>query len=284
MRPTDENQGASMRPNLMSPKRGNSGTSGEDSILAMLERDPARKRVGAKGLSGARLAWYGSSAVVAIALTGTLVWLAAGNDGRQPDRGQELLAEAGQPTQRAAPPPTPAIPAPAVVQVALAADAPQPARPPSAAVIVDQQPAEAAPPPLRLLKPAPAAPLPKPQAAAPARPAAKPATSAAPAVPAAPPAQAAVTRTATPAVRPAAASAVRPRPATVARNTVRPSAAKGQRGAQPARTADGPVDPDVALISAVIVHANGHAPEGSQMTELLCPKESCQPKGRPAQQ
>lgn len=285
MRPTDENQGASMRPNLMSPKRGNSGTSGEDSILAMLERDPARKRVGAKGVSGARLAWYGCSAVLAVALTGTLVWLAAGNDGRQPDIGQEVLAEAAQPAQRPAPvatAPAPATPAPAVVQVALAADAPQPARPPSAAVIVDQQPAEAAPPPLRLLKQAPAAPVPKPQAATPARPAARPAT---PAAPAASPAQAAAAKPATPASRPPATATApaRPRPTAVARNTARPPAAKGQRGAQPARKADAPVDPDVALISAVIVHANGHAPEGSQMTELLCPKESCQPKARPAQ-
>ncbi|MEW6761964.1 MAG: hypothetical protein AB1437_14180, partial [Pseudomonadota bacterium] len=66
------------------------------------------------------------------------------------------------------------------------------------------------------------------------------------------------------------------RPATVARNAVRPAQAKAQRVAAPARAAEAPVDPDVALISAVIVHANGHAPEGSQMTELLCPNDSCQ--------
>ena len=50
---------------------------------------------------------------------------------------------------------------------------------------------------------------------------------------------------------------------------------KAQRPATAAR-ADAPVDPDVALISAVIVHANGHAPEGSPMTELLCPNDACQ--------
>ena len=49
MRPPDENQSPSMRPNLMSPRR--LSTSGEDSILAMLEREPARKR--GKGASGA---------------------------------------------------------------------------------------------------------------------------------------------------------------------------------------------------------------------------------------
>lgn len=241
MRPTDENQAESMRPNLMSPKRAR--TSGEDSILAMLERDPTRKRGTGAGASPTRLAWYCASAAVAIALTGTLVWLAAGNDGLRPDVERSMMA--------AAPPPAPAAerPAPALVQVALA-EGPSAARSGSAAVIVDQKPQDDVPP-LRLLKPAPgtAAKAPAPPAAIPAKPAPK-------------------------AV--AAAAAPRTRPVTVARNAARPAQTKAQRPAPPARAAEAPVDPDVALISAVIVHANGHAPEGSQMTELLCPNDSCQ--------
>ncbi len=258
MRPTDENQAESMRPNLMSPKRVR--TSGEDSILAMLERDPARKRgAGAgAGASSRRLAWYGASAVVAVGLTGALVWLAAGNDGQRPDVERSMMA-AAPPPPPVAERPAPA-PAPALVQVALAPEARPAARAGSAAVIVDQKPQDEAPP-LRLLKPAPGAPAKAsaPPAAAAVKPAPKTAVAAAPAR--------------TPA---AAATAPRPRPVTVARNAVRPAPAKAQRPGAPARAAEGPLDPDVALISAVIVHANGHAPEGSQMTELLCPNDSCQ--------
>ncbi|MEW6759767.1 MAG: hypothetical protein AB1437_02995, partial [Pseudomonadota bacterium] len=154
-----------MRPNLMSPKRVR--TSGEDSILAMLERDPARKRGTGAGVSGRRLAWYGASAFVAIALTGTLVWLAASNDGLRPDVERSMMA--------AAPPPVPAAerPAPALVQVALAEATPA-ARSGSAAVIVDQKPQDDVPP-LRLLKPAPGTPAkaPTPPAVVPAKPAPK---------------------------------------------------------------------------------------------------------------
>lgn len=225
MRPTDENQSPSMRPNLMSPKRER--TSGEDSILAMLERDPLRRRGAQGGVSRLRLACYGASGAVVLALTATLVWLAAGNDGLRPEVERGLLVQGA-----AAPPPSP------VVQVALAPATTPAAQGGSAAVIVDQRPDGV--PPLRMLKPAPAA---------------KPAAKAAPAPAATPPA--------------------RPRPQAVARNAARPPS-KGLRPAAPARPADAPVDPDVALISAVIVHANGHAPKESQMTELLCPNDSCQ--------
>lgn len=240
MRPTDENQAPSMRPNLMSPKRER--TSGEDSILAMLERDPLRRREAQGGVSRLRVACYGASAVVVLGLTGMLVWLAAGNDGLRPEVERGMLAEAGS----AVPPP-----APAVVQVALAAEATPATRQGNAAVIVDQRSDSV--PPLRMLKPAPntPAPAPKPAAKAPTPPVPSPATT--------PPA--------------------RPRPPAVARTAPRPSS-KAQRPAPPVRPADAPVDPDVALISAVIVHANGHAPKESQMTELLCPNDSCQSQSR----
>ncbi len=268
MRPTDENQSPSMRPNLISPRRVS--TSGEDSILAMLEREPLRKR--GTAASGTRLAWYGASAAVAMALTGALVWMAANNDGIGRDVPDSVLAEAGKGGQ-GAPPAAGAVEpsmAPgtgaALIQVAMAAPAPAPeVNPPRAAVVVEQAPAPGGVPPLRLLKPAPApsrVPVPA------AKPSARAAAAAAPR-PAAPEAR--------PPARPAVAAVARkPRPALLAKSAGKPAPAKVQRGLGGPNAAEAGVDADVALISAVIVHANGHAPEGSQMTELLCPNDSCQ--------
>jgi len=288
VRPTDENQSTSMRPNLMSPRR--TATSGEDSILAMLEREPARKR--GSGTSSVRLAWYGAGASLALALTGVLVWMAANNDGLRPEVQEAVLADAQHEPQRSAAAPSERpTGAATILQVAMAPapatpDAPD-AQPAGAAVIVDQAPPAEAVPPLRLLKPAPdkpaaeksapparaAASPPVPAVVAPARPMAK--ASSPPRPVAGAPAEA------RPVTRPAAVPA-KPKPVMVAKSAVKPAQAKAQRGVNPARTSEAPVDADVALISAVIVHANGHAPEGSQMTELLCPNNACQ--SRPSKQ
>ncbi|MGX9218911.1 hypothetical protein ACWV27_10945 [Massilia varians] len=268
-----------MRPNLMSPRR--TATSGEDSILAMLEREPARKRKA--GTSGIRLAWYGASAMLALALTATLIWMAANNDGLRPEVQESVLAEAEQAPRRSVPAPgdSPAGAA-TILQVAMAPAAAAPdTQPAGAALIVDQAPPAEAVPPLRLLKSAPEKPAaetstpparatpvsPVPAAAVRPRSVAKASPPARPAAPAA-----AETR---PVPRPAAAPA-KSRQVVVAKSAVKPSQAKAQRGVNPARSPEAPVDADVALISAVIVHANGHAPEGSQMTELLCPNNACQ--------
>lgn len=278
MRPTDENQSPSMRPNLMSPRR--TATSGEDSILAMLEREPARKRKA--GTSGIRLAWYGASAMLALALTGTLIWMAANNDGLRPEVQESVLAEAEQAPRRSAPAPgdSPAGAA-TILQVAMAPAAAAPdTQPAGAALIVDQAPPAEAVPPLRLLKSAPekpaaetATPPARATTVAPVTAAAVPPRSVAKASPPARPvAPAAETRSVP---RPAAAPA-KSRQVVVAKSAVKPAQAKTQRGVNPARSPEAPVDADVALISAVIVHANGHAPEGSQMTELLCPNNACQ--------
>lgn len=279
MRPTDENQSPSTRPNLMSPRR--TRTSGEDSILAMLEREPGHKH--GTGASGARRAWYGAGASLTLVLIGTLVWLAANNDGARLEAQDSVLAEARQaPPQPATLADAPALPTAGAVlrQVAMAPAAETGAmHAAEAAVIVDQadqSPPAAAVPPLRMLKPAPekAAPVrvPVPVAAAPARPVVK----------AAPPRPAAAAPLKEKALgRPAAAPA-KPKPVMVAKGAVRPAPSKTQRGATAGKSTDGPVDPDVALISAVIVHANGHAPKDSQMTELLCPNDNCQ--ARPPRQ
>ena len=207
MRPSDENQDnrmhANMRPNLMSSSRRGGR---EDSILAKLEREPAR-RTGAG--NGPRLAWYGAAAAVALGLTATLAWLAAG---------------AG----------------PAPLEVARPAAAPAPmaiasSAPVEAAVIVDAAPepapapAQAAIPPLRLLEPVAAPPAPVKLAPAPAK--------------AAPPR------------RPEARAAAPARPRTQPTR----QAARQARTVNPARAGEAQDDSDVALISAVIYHANGHA-------------------------
>lgn len=264
MRPTDENQSPSMRPNLMSPRR--IATSGEDSILAMLEREPARKRKA--GSSGIRLAWYGASAMLALALTGALVWMAANNDGLRPEVQESVLAEAEGAPRRSAPAPgdSPAGAA-TILQVAMAPAAAAPdTQPAGAALIVDQAPPAEAVPPLRLLK------------SAPEKPAAEKSLPSMRATPVSPvPAAAMPPRSvakASPPGRPAAPA--KSRQVVAAKSAVKPAQAKGLRGVNPARSPETPVDADVALISAVIVHANGHAPEGSQMTELLCPNNACQ--------
>lgn len=211
MRPSDENQDNRMhahpRPNLMSSARRGGH---EDSILAKLEREPARRK-GAG--NGGRLAWYGTAAVVALGLTATLAWLAAGT-GPAP---REMVQ-----TDDAAP-----------------AAASTPLAPVTTALIVDAspEPVVAPPPapvpPLRLLEPAPAQ-------AEPAR--------VAPAVAKAPPPRR---------VEPRAAAPARPR--TQAARPAPRQAARAARTVNPARAGETQDDSDVALISAVIYHANGHA-------------------------
>jgi hypothetical protein len=193
-----------MRPNLMSSSRRGGR---EDSILAKLEREPAR-RTGAR--HGARLAWYGAAVAVAVGLTATLAWLAAGA-GPAP---HEVAR-----TDAAAPP--------------MASMAPGPVE---AAVIVDTAPAPeralaAAPapiPPLRLLEPAAATAAPVKAAPAPDK--------------AAPPR------------RPEARAAAPRQRAQASRQPARQA-----RTVNPARAGESQDDSDVALISAVIYHANGHA-------------------------
>jgi hypothetical protein len=210
---------------------------GEDSILAKLEREPARRH-GKPGRGGARVAWYGAGFMVAAGLTATLVWLAADNGNPAP-----LLARA--PTAPPVAAPARITPAPLVTTVA-------PPHPSSAALIVDP-PSD--PPPLRLLTPAP-------KAAEPVRvpvrtPVRVPATPAKPGVKAAPRTVAVPPKPKAPAAKPAA------RPA-----------GKLARAPQPPRQSE-QVDSDVALISAVIVYGSGN-PEGRrEETPEACADESC---------
>jgi len=244
VRSSDEHQAnptqPHLRPDLMSSTRRGGN---EDSILARLEREPARRA--ASGGTGVRLAWYGGAVLVALGLTGALAWLAAGQDG--PHRVEP--AHAGMAAR------------------AIVAD--EPAAPPAAAVIVDAAPALApvatpvstpAPvvsmahvlqppvPPLRLLRPADGVRVPV-----------KP------------------TRTAAAPERSAAKSVV-PVPAPLqARANVPRQAARPTKHAGPARATETP-DSDVALISAVIYHANGHALPDPEMNPDRCAGDACRPR------
>lgn len=238
MRSSDEHQAnptqPHLRPDLMSSARHGGN---EDSILARLEREPARRT--APGGTGVRVAWYGGAVLVALVLTGALAWLAAGQD--SPHR--VVPAHAGMAAR------------------AIVADAP--AAPLAAAVIVDAAPAlapVAAPavstahvlpppvPPLRLLRPADGGRAP----AKPTRTAAAPERSASKA--------------------PAAAPAPFQARASVPRQAARPT-----KHAGPARATE-PPDSDVALISAVIYHANGHALPDPEMNPDRCAGDACRPR------
>jgi len=247
VRSSDEHQAnptqPHLRPDLMSSARHGGN---EDSILARLEREPARRA--ASGGTGVRLAWYGGAVLVALGLTGALAWLAAGQDG--PHRVEP--AHAGMAAH------------------AIVAD--EPAAPLAAAIIVDAAPALApmaapvttpapavspahglhglppAVPPLRLLRPADGVRVPvKPTrtAAAPERGTAK-----------------------TLAAAPAPFQAR----ATVPRQAARPA-----KHAGPVRATE-PPDSDVALISAVIYHANGHALPDPEMNPDRCAGDACRPR------
>jgi hypothetical protein len=236
VRSSDEHQAnptqPHLRPDLMSSARHGGN---EDSILARLEREPARRT--APGGTGVRVAWYGGAVLVALGLTGALAWLAAGQD--SPHRVEPTHA--------------------AMAARAIVAD--EPAAPLAAAIIVDAAPAPvSAPavstahvlqppvPPLRLLRPADGVRVPV-----------KP------------------TRTAAAPERSAAKSVVPAQAPLQARATVPRQAARPTKHAGPARATETP-DSDVALISAVIYHANGHALPDPEMNPDRCAGDACRPR------
>ncbi|WP_230027665.1 hypothetical protein, partial [Massilia sp. Bi118] len=79
MRPTDEDQSGSRRPNLMSSTRR---TANETNILAMLDRHESGGRLrrllrGRGGLPA--MAWYGTAGLLVAGLVGSLAWLVLDN-------------------------------------------------------------------------------------------------------------------------------------------------------------------------------------------------------------
>jgi len=285
VRPTDENQAASTRPNLMSARR----VAGEDNILAMLERDAAR-RAGAR-LSRGRLAWYGMAAAFSGILVGVVAWLAYDNhetasamqvqvQAERVAEGDDVLAPPLPVEGRHPDPAPPAPPAPLSNKDA-----------PPTAMIVDQPPAPpSAPPPLVMLAPEEAA---RARAVAPA-PASGPEPASAQAA-AAPAASVSPSPSPAPASAPSAKAEKSPTPARLATSAKpekataraakpqRATAAKAQaparkRAPAPAPAAEPGVDSDVALISAIIQHAERHRGEREQGAP--CSGAKCPPAGR----
>jgi hypothetical protein len=285
VRPTDENQAGSTRPNLMSSRRG----AGEENILAMLERDSAR-RIGIR-MSGLRLASYGAAAALVGILAGGVAWLAYDNHkGAQELQARHDAAVVVRPVMPdgALPPPAPSVVAPAPVVEA-----------PRTAVIVDESASKrdttvaGGVPPLVMLPPQelngakPVAPAPRTmQESVPAKPVAPAPRTMQESVPAKPakpePARVAARSGGEKKPEKAAKPASRPAKPALARASG-PAKAKPEvatRARKPAPSAEAPVDSDVALISAIIQHSERH--RGEREAAGACNGAKCPPKaGRP---
>lgn len=238
MNPPDEHQSTSTRKPFMSARRR--PAAGEDNILARLERDARRGRPGMRWKQS-WIAWCSVASLAIIGLIGLLASLARENIELHAPKAAAEVKPAPDPYAHAMAGADPGFaPLPA-----LAPPAKQPA------AIIDMRSDRtvikadaAARPALVTLKPPPA----------PAKPAASP-----------PPRIAAA--------KPAASKAVAARPPALApRKTVAATAARPRKAPAPAPAAapEPAVDSDVALLSAIILHASRHADERAQLEAARC--------------
>jgi hypothetical protein len=290
VRPTDENQPGSRRPNLMSSSRR---ANGEISILAMLDGQSRRSLARRFPHLPALLA-YAAAGTAACTLVGVLAWLA--HDGADRSAGKDADAQATSVVQVPAAPasaqaeaqaqadakaetetqataPGEALPR-APVPAAAGVDAPLPA---GSAAIVDALNADLPPPDTATVAdalPAPAArPLPAVASvpASPSAPAAGTDTGKAGAMAATPPTRSHGPKSAP--VRPLAA--VRPVQAAVRAGTP----AKPRRNGAPTKPAAPAVDMDVALITAIIQHAGRPLDAtGAEHADATCAGKPCGPR------
>ena len=269
MRPTDENQTGSRRPNLMSSSRR---ASGEINILAMLDGQSG-KPLSRRFAAWPKVAWLGGAGVLGCALLGGLAWLlhdpvGGGFEGRAVHATLEGAAGAPvDPPDDSLPNPALRIAAPsargaAIVELA-APDANDVARlprfHPEELELREGHHAGVTRPPIAAAA-APAAAAAGAGAAAPASPTAARQTAKPPPV-----------ATPRPIAKPLAKAAARPaatqHPPAVAAHSRRgvASAKQGMAGAT--------VDNDVALISAIIQHVNkrGELGDGPDCGDKPCP-------------
>ena len=278
MRPTDENQSSSRRPNLMSSTRR---PGGDINILAMLDGQTPGRRLRALPA----VFWYGAAGVVACSLLVVLAWLVRGaapaRDTQAAGAAQVALrpgtarpgtaaatrgaARDGMsvtvPSMHTAP--AEEAPAPAIAHGAVIVDVAPPSVPPSAlAAATPATPAHAVPGATSRPQPAAAAPTP--------------------------------TRTTAAAVPPA-----RPQPAYRTAPPQTPLLAHGEpprqkraAAASRARPPSATVDTDVALISAILQHAgtgtgtgtgNDAADAADAAGTSACADKSCKPRSPPRQ-
>jgi len=274
VRPTDENQPGSRRPNLMSSSRR---TTGEINILAMLDGQAPGRRL----LALPAFVRYGAAGVLACSLLVALAWLVRGAaPTRDPGKAGAAQASA-QPTQPTrSVPPTPdsrdagdaratspvAVPG---MRATLAADTPVSVPAPDTyaapaargAVIID------------LPQPAPAM--------------------AASAVPVHAPAGTGITHTpsrhppthpATPAVPPTRPQpAVRPMSSQALAHADQPARPKRSTGTSRATPPSATVDTDVALISAILQHTGTRNEAADGAGTAACADKSCGPRMPPRQ-
>jgi hypothetical protein len=236
VRPPDENQHGSTRPNLLSGARRR--FQGDDNILERLERDSARHASGNRS----RAAWYAAAASLVLLLLVVVAWTAIDNASTvhvMPVT--RIPAETGPAVvTTVAPDPVPTPPVPSV-QPALPVAPPEPVP----ASTASRSGATVSLPPLVLLPEHESAPKP----AAPAKPG--------------PPLPAPVVRTAS-AVRSGATAQQQAAPARAAPRATA-AAARPRPPATGPRPNHPPVDRDVALLSAIIIHDSAHADEKAQL-------------------
>jgi hypothetical protein len=252
----------------MSSRRG----AGEENILAMLERDSAR-RTGTR-MSGVRLASYGAAAALTGILAGGVAWLAYDNHKGAQDLQARHDAVLPQPLP---PPATAGVPAPVLEA-------------PRTAVIVDETARRrdtmlaSAVPPLVMLppqevngaKPGPPAPraVQDSVAAQPAKPESARLAAQLAAHPAARSAsEKKLEKAGKPASRPVKPALAR------AGGTAQGKPDAAARARKPAASAEPPVDSDVALISAIIKHSERH--RGEREAALPCSAAKCARPARP---
>lgn len=268
MRPTDENQSGSRRPNLMSPSRR---TTGEINILAMLDgRAPGRRL-----LAGRAVVWYGAAGVLACALLVALAWLVRGatppHDGTQ-------AAQAAQASARQAEPARSMAPVPDSGQANDARDSIPVAVPGMRTTLAAESSVSVPAPDMAA----------SPDAAGPARGAViidlpQPAPAMASAVPVRTPAHHASTHPATPSI-----PSARPQPALRTSSALvhaDPAPPRQKRPPGTARTtpSTATVDTDVALISAILQHTGPRNEAAEGAGAAACTDKPCGPRMPPRQ-
>lgn len=258
MRPPDENQHGSTRPNLLSGARRRFGS--DDNILERLERDSARQASGDRS----RAARYAAAASLLLLVLVVVAWMAYENANAvqviamTPAPGPVPLQPSPVVIQ------APALPGPAMVLQMNPHDASQPRQAPTALPVPAQSNAIASLPPLVLLsgdrtvRKKPVAPS-RAEAPLPGRSAARN----------------------KPAVH---ASLHAPQHATAARTASRTTAAARERKSASARAPqDALIDRDVALLSAIIIHDSAHADEKAHFDAAsACARASERKCGGPA--
>jgi hypothetical protein len=254
VRPTDENQDGSTRPNLLSG--GRRRIADDNNILARLERDSVRQALGNRS----RAAWHVAAAALVLLLVLFVAWVAYQNTGPEPVAPTPRApVDMGPASATVINPASPwsMLPSSAPQHASSTTGAVAPPPSPSSEAVHDRSASQL--PPLVLLE--------KPFASA------KP--SATPQVARVAPVQTA--RNTNPAPAPAPAPAIKAAAAEPSRAapsaTVTLARASPQPGTKPRprklaldeATADTPVDADVALLSAIIIHDSAHASEKAQL-------------------